>query len=121
DDPRIGVAQRGVVEAQPLGEVTAQVVVDSVDAGSQASEKRLPLRRPQVQREAAGAAVEGLVVDAVVRVRIGGGGGTTRLVTAGRRILDLDDLGTQVCEEGQAEWSRAQLGHGEDAESVEWK
>src|SRR5438128_894381 len=67
DDARVRRAQRRVVETKLRGQVTAQVRVDGVGARDEPVEQRAALGRTQVERQAARAAVERLVVEAVGR------------------------------------------------------
>src|SRR5205823_10529542 len=100
-------------------QIAAHVVVDGADARDEAAKEIAPLLRAQVERDAARAAVERLVIEPIVRRRIVVRRDRARLVTARRRILDLDDLRAEIGEEHEPERPGAELGEVEDADSAQ--
>src|SRR5438874_620818 len=119
DDLRVHGRERGVVEAELPRQIAAHVVVDGVHARDQAMEQVAALGRAEIQRDAARAAVERLVVEAVAPGRVVEGRHGARLVAARGRVLHLDDLGAQVGEKHEAVRPRPELREGEDADAVE--
>src|SRR5690606_13197574 len=113
-DARIEFLQRVVGEPQPCGQVSPQVVEHGVRPGHEPLEHAHAFGLLQVEREAALVAVEGMEEMAVVRAEEVGAY-VAAYVAPFRRILDLDHLGTEVCQVGRAERAGPILFHCEDA------
>jgi hypothetical protein len=118
EDARVRRPERGVVEAELLRLVAAQVVHDHVGGAHEAAKGGLALGALEVQRDALLVEVEGLEEVAVVgpeEVRSHAARGVAALFAA----LDLDDLGAEVGEVHRAERAGAEVLEGEYAEAQE--
>ena len=99
DDARVDRLHVVVRHLQPVLHLGAHVLDDDVGGLHQAHERRVALRRLQVQRHRALVAVQVLEVEAVA---VAGD-----VLAVGRRRLDLDDVGAPVGEMPHAGGSRA--------------
>ncbi len=112
----IDLRKTSVVQAELGGHIAAQVVDYGVRVLHQRVEP-LPVLR-QVERDALLPQVEALEVLAVVRAEKARPG-VPADVAAGRRLLDLDDLGAEAGKEHRAVGAGAHVLHRENADSLE--
>ena len=122
DQPRIGGAQRGGVEAV-FDEPADLVILDHhVRARRQIADPRLPVRRGDVDRDRPLAAVAGVVIGRG-QVFAGRAGQERRAPVAGVVALagafHLDDVGAQIGEQLPGPWPGEDAGEFEDADARE--
>ena len=117
DDARVAMAQLLVGEPQPRRTVAAQVAEQRVRHLDEVAEDRAALGRPQVQCEAALAAVERLEEEAVLL--LGVRRHVASHVAADGRILDLDDVRAEVGEVQRRERPGPVLGDRDHAQPLE--
>ena len=111
DDALVDLAQRLVVDAEALFHVGAEILHHHVGLGDQAAEGGKPLRRLQVERDAALVAVQILEVGTIARP-------AGRLAPFEmRRGLDLDHIGAPVGELPHRGGARTHAGEVENRET----
>src|SRR5688572_1825719 len=119
-DARVHLAQRFVRESERRRLVAAQVIEHAIGAAREIAEHDAAGVVPQVERDRALVAVEGLEELAVARaekVR----SEVAAVVAALAQVLHLDHLGTEIGEVDRAGRAGAVLLDGEDAKSGEWQ
>src|SRR5262249_10161897 len=113
----VHVPELRVGEAEPLGQVAAQVVVHRVRDAREVAQHGAALGMLQVERDGFLAAVERLKVQRVVA--LGPGTDGTGAVATPVRVLHLDDLGAEIGEQQRAERAGAELRYRDDTKPVE--
>jgi len=100
DDARIDLAQRGVINAQPVFHIRPVVFDHHISRGHQLAKQGNALRRLEIQRDRALVAMQILEVRALAR--------TPQIFFASG--LDLDDIGAKVSEMSGADRARPHAG-----------
>jgi hypothetical protein len=115
DQPRIDRRQRLVAEAEALHGARAEVLDEDVGRPDERLDHVHRLGRLEIERHAALVAVEEQVGRGLAVLVRGPGAG----LVARARVLDLDDVGPKIGEEGPAPGTGDDAGEIEDADAVE--